>query len=385
MFMRSPPTEVPYPPPADSKARRRKSRPSGRGDGGGRDWVSKEVSSWFGPDDGDDEEDREADTGREPSRGRRSDRRRSSEQSSWSFLGAVESFLGLDRMDMDARAVEYDRKMGIERGRSRDGRQRRKQSRIDPMPSTAGPSRRRERRKGYAYRYEDDDGTPPIAEVDALPVDDEDDALTGSTEAGTTNGPTRASSETEIPWEERALAVERVPPAGIPAWGPSGDLGIDARTKAILDALEDIQLAKEVVNERKAAVEKAKEDVAILRIDAELEKKRLRSTVREARMLQESIRQLDFEVQESSRALRYAQSRLEISQSELAALERRHWAVLSFYNPAQVEEAVQDAIREFEKNEPAARLHRDKPDKDNDPLGSSTILSRDADEEQVKV
>jgi hypothetical protein len=385
MFMRSPPTEVPYP-PADSTARRRKRPPTARGGGNGRDWVSREVSSWFGPGDGDDatnsygddeEEDRGGDRGREASRGRRSDRRRSSE-SSWSLFGAVESFLGLDRTDMDARALEYDRKMGIERGRNRDGRQRRRQPGQDPVSSTFGPSRRRERRKGYAYRYEDDDGTPPIAEVDASPVED-DEAATA--EAGTTKGPTQASSDTEMSWEVRALAVERVPPSGIPAWGPTGDLGIDARTKAILDALEDIQLAKDVVSERTAAVEKAKEDLAILRIDAELEKKRLRSTVREARTLQESIRQLDFEIQESSRALRYAQSRLKMAQNELTALERRHWAVLSFYNPVQVEEAVQEAIREFEQNEPAARLHRDKPDNENDPLGSSTVLSRDADEE----
>jgi hypothetical protein len=390
MFMRSPPTEVPYP-PANSKARRRKRPPSARGGGNGRDWVSREVSSWFGPGDGDDdtnsyggdgdeEKDRGGERGREASRGRRSDRRRSSEPS-WSLFGAVESFLGLDRMDMDARALEYDRKMGIERGRNREGRQRRRQPGQDPMSSTFGPSRRRERRKGYAYRYEDDDGTPPIAEVDASPVEDDE---AGTVEADATKEPAPASSDTEMSWEERALAVERVPPSGIPAWGPTGDLGIDARTKAILDALEDIQLAKEVVSERTAAVEKAKEDVAILRIDAELEKKRLRSTVREARTLQESIRQLDFEVQESSRALRYAQSRLKMAQNELAALERRHWAVLSFYNPVQVEEAVQDAIREFEQNEPAARLHRDKPDNENFPLGSSTVLSRDADEEQVK-
>ena len=46
-----------------------------------------------------------------------------------------------------------------------------------------------------------------------------------------------------LTWEERALAVERVPPANVPAWGPTGDLGIDARTKALQDVLQDIATA----------------------------------------------------------------------------------------------------------------------------------------------
>jgi hypothetical protein len=358
-FMRSAPTQVPYPrrrPPPEPRGGRRRGgggRGSSRDDGDdGGDWVSREVSSWFGPDDAPGSE------GRDPGRRRPSSRRQKSEP--WSLFGALEAFLGLDRIDMDSRAAEYDRQMGIGRaGRSRSAPP-------PPEPGYEGEregSRRTERRKGYAYRYRDDDGTPPVAEVEAV-SDDEMASGEGAPKmddpaAGASESPGN-DSETDLSWEERALAVERVPPAGIPAWGPTGDLGVDARTKAILDALEDIQLAKGRVSERKSAVEKAKENVSILRVDAELEKKRIRNTMEEARVIQERIRRIDYEIQDASRALRYAQSRLQMAQDELAALERRHWAVLSFYNPAQVEEAVKDAIREFEESEPAARLHREK-------------------------
>jgi hypothetical protein len=268
------------------------------------------------------------------------------------LFGALETFLGLDQVEMDSRAAEYDRQMGI-------GRASRRRGSTPSEPSSYSDRRknpqRPERRKGYAYPYEDDDGTPPVAVVEASAVNESDTSPTiERTE------PSSISTDTEMSWEERALAVERVPPAGIPAWGPTGDLGVDSRTKAILDALEDIHIAKARVNERRSAVEKAKEDVAILRVDAELEKKRLRSSTQETRVIQSKIRKIDFEIQGAARALRYAQDRLLRAQDGLAALERRHWAVLSFYNPLQVEEAVKDAIREFEESEPAARLYREK-------------------------
>jgi hypothetical protein len=356
-FMRSAPTQVPHPrrsPSPEPHKSRKRSIGNRRSSYDDSDWISEEVSSWFGPEDGHVNEIRD-------SVRRRSSRRE--EAQSWSLFGALESFLGLDRIDIDSRAADYDRQMGI--GRARGQRSMAPPPGPEYSQGREGSRRTDERRKGYAYRYRDDDGTPPVAELEALTVEDNDTASGESTPSrdNRTVEATESSnsdSDSEVSWEERALAVERVPPAGIPAWGPTGDLGVDARTKAILDAMEDIHVAKERVAERESAVEKAKEDVSILRVDAELEKKRIRNTIKEARVIHQRIRNIDLEIQDASRALRYAQSRLQMARDELAALERRHWAVLSFYNPVQVEEAVKDAIREFEENEPAARLYRDK-------------------------
>jgi hypothetical protein len=77
-------------------------------------------------------------------------------------------------------------------------------------------------------------------------------------------GPPR--SKRERSWEERALAAERVPPANVPAWGPSGELGIDARSKAILDALEDVQTARRKLESRKKKEALAREDITILKV-----------------------------------------------------------------------------------------------------------------------
>ena len=338
--MRSAPTRVPNP-------AKRSSRQPTRLDAGSRsnrnDWASQEVSSWFQS--SQDDEDPMLDDEVEYGDSNRRQRRRSRSQSPWSLFGALETFLGMDRESSDPRAEEYDRQMGI-------GRR---------APRPRSQPRRPERKVGYAYRYDDDDGTP-VVEFEAVDgaAASADDSPEVKEVVVTDKGEKEQTAVPEMSWEERALAVERVPPVGIPAWGPEGDLGIDARTKAILDATEDLNLAKQRVEERRRNVEKAKEDIAILRVDAELERKRLENIKLESRVVHAKLRQVDLEIQDASRALRHAQNQLNVAQDELVALEQRHWAVLSFYNPIKVEVAVQDAIRELEDNEPAARLFREK-------------------------
>ena len=92
--------------------------------------------------------------------------------------------------------------------------------------------------------------------------------------------------------------------------------------------------------------------------DVGVKKRRLASSKQEARLLREDIRTLELEIEDASRALRKARAQVQFAQDRLSELEERNWAVLSQYNMAQAEEAVAQAIRELEENEPAARLNR---------------------------
>jgi chromosome segregation ATPase len=136
---------------------------------------------------------------------------------------------------------------------------------------------------------------------------------------------------------------------------------MDARTKALSDALEDIQAAGFVVEEIEKRVQQTREDVTVLRVDAELERKRLRQELlnsnMSSRQRNEYIRQIDRKVDDAARALRYEQMRLETARHELADIEARHWALLSFYDPAKAKQDVEDALRELKDTEPAVRRH----------------------------
>jgi hypothetical protein len=68
------------------------------------------------------------------------------------------------------------------------------------------------------------------------------------------------------------------------------------------------------------------------------------------------LRQIELDVDDASRALRRARSQVRLSRQSLEALEDRHWALLSIYNPDQAEEKVTEALNEFQELEPAARL-----------------------------
>jgi hypothetical protein len=65
-------------------------------------------------------------------------------------------------------------------------------------------------------------------------------------------------------WEERAQSYEQVPPSNVKAWGPDGIIndGIDIRTYAAVQALEEITQAR-VVFEKKEVLVKVAEDQLI--------------------------------------------------------------------------------------------------------------------------
>jgi chromosome segregation ATPase len=153
---------------------------------------------------------------------------------------------------------------------------------------------------------------------------------------------------------------------------------MDARTKAISDALEDINGAKAAVADMERRVEQAREDVSILRVDAELEKKRLRGLesrrAADPQRIRSELRRLERRVDDAARALRYAQKKLQMSREDLQDLQQRHWAVLRFYDPDQAVVGVNDALRELEENEPAVRRFRERVG--NDSAGSDTTSTK---------
>lgn len=358
----TPPFDAPQPrrgPPPEvaSSRRERRRKPRRRDededDGSNGDWVSNQISSWFQFGDDEDEDNGYNDSDR---RGRR---RRDSKQGSNSptspFTKGMNVFFGLNRDRLDEKAERYNRQMGIG-------------AREDVPSGSRRRSPREQRRKGYAYPYVDEDEAAPVADFETAASEEKmpapDDATIDVTAESDVVEGDEAQDEfargRELSWEERALAVERVPPASISAWGPTGDLGMDARTKAISDALEDINGGKQRIKEEEQKVEEARENVAILKVDAELEKKRLSRSRQEVKRIQEQLRRIDRNVDDAARALRYAQNLLTTAQEDLADLQARQWAVLSFYSPELAEESVLDAIRELEESEPAVRRIKEK-------------------------
>lgn len=255
-----PPNDSPLPrseriDPVDRRAARRQRRRSGQyyddddfDDDSGNDWVSKRVSSWFS----NEEEDADGDYS---DRGRRRQKRQTS--SSWSPTNILDTFFGVDRDEMEYKRNIYNENMGI--GPSR---KRRKSSRSRESP----------RRAGYAYRYVDDDESPPVADMDTtfdVTAHDEpsqNDSPRSIKPTATKEEEPPAPQRRERTWEERALSVEQVPPADVVAWGPSGELQMDARTKGIIDALEDIQLAEQKLKAKEKKESLAREDISILKV-----------------------------------------------------------------------------------------------------------------------
>merc|ERR1711871_706477 len=120
-------------------------------------------------------------------------------------------------------------------------------------------------------------GAPLVADIESTVEEDEVDLKEGT--ANDTDRRKRRESQRrtrpESSWEDRALAVERVPPANVPAFGPGGDLPMDARTKAMIDALDDIQIAQRRLEAKKKKEALALEDLTIVKVEEELQRRKL--------------------------------------------------------------------------------------------------------------
>ena len=227
-------------------------------------WVSKQVASWF--DGGSSESDKmdgrgynyEDDDDDFDERSPRERRRRRKKESGWSPMSAVNLFLGDFNERMKYQAAMYDENMGLNRS-TRNGR-RTSQNR----PKRPGSSRRR---PGYAYPYDPEEegegGDSPLDAYDVTAEPVESERKQSTMNANPDDKPPPPKKERS--WEERALAAEQIPP-NVPAWGPSGSLGIDARTKAIQDALEDVQTARQKFEKKEKKESMARESLTILRV-----------------------------------------------------------------------------------------------------------------------
>jgi DNA-directed RNA polymerase subunit delta len=364
-----------------------RSSSSNNGGSSSRSWVPKQVSSWFatgnlggdrfgGDDDYDDDDDDDdnvdgdydrRDRVRDSTR-RRSERRqerrggnRNSGSVQWSPLTILDSFLGIDREDMAYKADMYDSKMGVTRSNRYGNSSRQRQSQEQPQRRSA---RDYPGRSGYAYRYDnnDDNDGEDVVDLDPPPLDDDMDVSISSSQRrrkqssssssssgeDSREGEQRSTRRKEQTWEERAMAVERVPPASVAAWGPTGELPMTARMKAIVDALQDIATARRKLDSRIKREILARDEVTILKVDAERQRLKIEESQRGgSRSDMDQLRQMDLDIDVAARSLRRATTLVELARNELEEFEDRHWAVLSFYNPEQASVLVGEALNEF--------------------------------------
>jgi hypothetical protein len=282
-------------------------------------------------------------------------RRRQQNSGDWSPINMIESFLGIDKEEMDYKANAYNSKMGLGRQKL-SSQQKRERNRRRPDDQQRGQARDYPERSGYAYRYdvsEDDDQNPPILDID--PSDDPEKlssrSNSGSQRQVSADDDTKIETrKKERSWEERQIAMEQVPPADVVAWGPSGELPMTAREKAFYDAQEDIQTAQRKL---KLLVEKesnAKEEITILKVDSERKRLKLDEFPRgTSRRDVEELRQIGLDIDDASRDLRRSRTRVGRARENLEELEERHHAIMSCYNIDQASKLVGEGLDEISK------------------------------------
>merc|ERR1712127_1127879 len=113
-------------------------------------------------------------------------------------------------------------------------------------------------------------------------------------------------SKLDLSWKEREDQVNQVPPRGIPAWGPNGEIegGKDAREIAKLNAQEEISEAEELVTHFEERVEEARENVILLQTDARLLKKRINSMNNRKKSLIAQLQNIEGQISRASIKLR---------------------------------------------------------------------------------
>ena len=204
------------------------------------DWGSTEVSSWFSDDDACDVEPVGQD---EYGRSRRP--RRAKEDETWSFTAILDGIFGVNREEVDINAAMYNRQMGLDKPDRRKRRPERQRH-----PANAYPYVEERKETTTSGQKEEDLDSMDVVDVDVI-IEEEETKV--------------SDRKRERTIEERAAAFERVPPSSVPAWGPSGSVGIDARTKATLDALEDIREATRKMEQKEEQCIEAKEDIVVLK------------------------------------------------------------------------------------------------------------------------
>jgi len=128
-------------------------------------------------------------------------------------------------------------------------------------------------------------------------------------------------------------AIDRVPPI-VGAWGPEGELiGMNAREKAIMEAVREIDDARRVVEDERAALSVAEERRSIAKAAVLLQRKRISDrrdyiSASEGAQIRVKLRTLDADVTETKRAARKAEDLVYEAESRLQELESLHSALL---------------------------------------------------------
>lgn len=166
----------------------------------------------------------------------------------------------------------------------------RRSSRRDEKLGDSGKRERTvRRRKGFAYAYKPEEGDENnypkeenersdksmlddvgvgVVSADGNVIDVEATVQNESLRSKSINDRNRKGRQTaKQSWEERAQAFEQVPPSKVKAWGPEGmiDGGIDIRTYAARNALEEIRVAREVFQTKEELVNVAENNLIQLK------------------------------------------------------------------------------------------------------------------------
>ena len=316
------------------------------------DWVADEVAGWF-----------DTDKSGEPEgvRGKRRDRRRDQNPFSKGITEFLDEMFKVDRSEMNDNAEAYNRQLG--RGFTRI--ENRNQS--TGQRSRAGSNR--------ASKYEHNESDYDVDEIDFTTSESNSYDVVVDVDAQFDEVQAKPSPRTTRTWEERSIAYERVPPAGVTAWGPAGDLGIDARIKATLDALEEIRDAKRKVDFKVEKETDAKEDIIILKSEIELTKQR--ATMEDPRRIRAQLLRIELKLEDATRFLRCARSEVQKARQDLEYLEDRHWALLSLYDADSAVQEIVETFEELKVDEPATRLKRENkgmtPDGDMHSIGVQSV------------
>eukprot|EP00557_Chaetoceros_sp_GSL56_P008319 CAMPEP_0176505406 /NCGR_PEP_ID=MMETSP0200_2-20121128/16476_1 /TAXON_ID=947934 /ORGANISM="Chaetoceros sp., Strain GSL56" /LENGTH=674 /DNA_ID=CAMNT_0017904955 /DNA_START=423 /DNA_END=2447 /DNA_ORIENTATION=- len=284
------------------------------------------------------------------------------------IVNILDSVFQIDPDQVRYQAEDYNRRLGLDRKR-----------RISSSYSTTTATtytntdargiddtiNERKRRKGFAYRYVSkqdkvrNEGLDDLSSSSSSWLDPSQDEMTKDEEENVIDVDAtvqidsnkgfgskeqqkdgRSKKQKEQSWEDRAAAYERVPPKGILAWGPEGEIeggGIDARTYAAKTAMEEIFHARNVFEKKEAVVFKAERELLQLKKEASIQKKVMLSMEdrRQLSLARDRLRMINFDIEDAARQLRRAKAEALAAIDKLESIEFRHWALLRQYEADQ--------------------------------------------------
>jgi hypothetical protein len=324
-----------------------------------------DVSNWFEEDDEEEEEEYVIDgkSNESPKEGGKLS----------PIVNILDSVFQIDADQVKYQAEDYNRRLGLDRKARFSTSNSSPSSSYTTATTTTTTTGRaydtepKKQRKGYAYRYVTTDKArrqemDDSSWLDQSTVMDDDNAELKTTNAkeqetdvidvdatvqidsSTTRQNKKQSLENgrkqkEQSWEERAAAYERVPPKGILAWGPEGEIegGIDARTYAAKKAMEEIFTARTSFEKKETVVSDAERELLQLKKEASIQKKLLLSMEdrRKLPIIRDRLRMINFDIEDAARQLRRAKAEALAAIDKLESIEFRHWALLRQYEADQ--------------------------------------------------